>query len=180
MLSTLPAGIFDNLTSLRELYLENNRLSVIQVGQIQQFFYGRAITLNISNQEAPPITLESNVTEEEFNALGLPEEEKECPICHEKEQGNETFLNYKTQCKPIPHRFHAKCLEQWLRSSPSTSCPICRQDVFTGGPSQAMPVAYNLSKQKKSIHLAKQTRRKNKKNHIHIAQRTKKLKVAHA
>jgi len=189
-LSTLPAGIFNGLTNLQLLYLENNRLSVIQVDRIEQFCRGSGINLRISDQEVPPIILEPNVTEEEYEEVvgiaayrgaGHTQEEigefkkekydKEgCLICH---GAIETYPNYITACG---HRFHTGCLEEWLNQPNvnKTKCPFCSKNLFTG------EIIAFLKNQQKNTHLAKHTRRKNKKSQIQIAQRAKKSKVAHA
>ena len=189
-LSTLPAGIFNGLTNLQLLYLENNRLSVIQVDRIEQFCRGSRINLSILNQKAPPITLEPNVTEEEYEEVvgiaayrgaGHTQEEigefkkekydKEgCLICH---GAIETYPNYITACG---HRYHTGCLEEWLNQPNvnKTKCPFCSKNLFTG------EIIAFLKNQQKNTHLAKHTRRKNKKSQIQIAQRAKKSKVAHA
>ena len=189
-LSTLPAGIFNGLTSLETLDLSENRLNGIQVARIQQFCQGSGITLVISHQEAPPITLEPNVTEEEYEeAVGIAayrgaghtqeeigEFKKEkydkegCLICHGATEGHPDYI---TACK---HRFHTGCLEEWLNQPNvnKTKCPFCSKNLFTG------EIIAFLKNQQKNTHLAKHTRRKNKKSQIQIAQRAKKSKVAHA
>jgi len=189
-LSTLPAGIFNGLTSLQVLDLSENRLNGIQVDRIEQFCRGSRINLSILNQKAPPITLEPNVTEEEYEeAVGIAayrgaghtqeeigEFKKEkydkegCLICH---GAIETYPNYITACG---HRYHTGCLEEWLNQPNvnKTKCPFCSKNLFTG------EIIAFLKNQQKNTHLAKHTRRKNKKSQIQIAQRAKKSKVAHA
>jgi Leucine-rich repeat (LRR) protein len=205
-LSTLPLEI-DGLISLQELYLSGNRFSQTQVDGIRNYFQGRNIFLELSNQQ---IILEPNLTPqertaflaEEERAASLIEKEKtepltdqektelkqlqaehECPICYGEVGGPMTAeTTYKTVCPPKGHLFHKECLGSWV-SRGTTSCPMCRRDIFTGEEAQRMPTAqpmeigHNVSKPRKNQHLAQKSTHK-KKSAVKIAKRIKKEKVA--
>jgi hypothetical protein len=194
-LSALPAEI-RGLTRLRSLKLSGNRLSLRQVSVIRNYFQGRNIFLNLKNQQPVPIILEPLTAEEraaflaeEARAAFLTEKEKtapltdqekaeleqlqaehECPICHEPMTADTA---HRTACG---HTFHAACLGNWV-SRGTTSCPLCRQDIFTGGQAQRMPIGHNVFKSWENTHLAQKSTHK-KKSAVKVAKRTKKEKVA--
>ena len=170
-LSTLPVGMIDGLANLQTLYLDYNRLTIFQINPIRQrlpvdaTFYG-------GDQEVPPLVLEPNISEQEWQQLTEEEQKESCSICLDP---IEQAKAYKTVCG---HRFHAECLAQWLEKGENTSCPICRADIFTGQSAQPMPgaIAHNDTLSKKRHRIAK---RREKKNGITIAKRSKKKKTLH-
>jgi hypothetical protein len=178
-LTELPRNIFDNLTTLRGLYIDQNRLPASQLAWITQFCEERGIEVSKGEQKAPPLVLEPNVTEEEWeDYLRENKVSPECIICFEEVEQERA---YKTACLPIGHFFHAECLKDWLETSKKTACPVCRQDVFVGGEAQRMstgPFAYNRSKTS-TVHMAKHVKKKHKKQRsVHVAHHAKKAKVA--
>ncbi|KAF9458921.1 hypothetical protein BDZ94DRAFT_1068633 [Collybia nuda] len=53
----------------------------------------------------------------------------ECAICYSIISVMDGTLPRKP-CKTCKNRFHAGCLYKWFNSSHSSSCPLCRSDIF--------------------------------------------------
>ncbi|RDB18704.1 E3 ubiquitin-protein ligase listerin [Hypsizygus marmoreus] len=53
----------------------------------------------------------------------------ECPICYSIISVMDGSLP-KKPCRTCKNRFHAGCLYKWFNSSHSSSCPLCRSDIF--------------------------------------------------
>lgn len=53
----------------------------------------------------------------------------ECAICYSIISVTDLQLPTKP-CKTCKNRFHASCLYKWFKSSSSSSCPLCRSDIF--------------------------------------------------
>ncbi|KAG8852759.1 hypothetical protein FRB91_005987 [Serendipita sp. 411] len=53
----------------------------------------------------------------------------ECAICYSIISLTDLQLPTKP-CKTCKNRFHASCLYKWFKSSSSSSCPLCRSDIF--------------------------------------------------
>jgi hypothetical protein len=188
-LTELPQNIFNNLMSLKALYIDDNRLPASELAWVAQFCEQKGIHLSTGEQKAPPLVLDPNVSEEEWEAykedLGqdrvLQEGEEsspECQICLAEIEQSDA---YKTACEPKGHVFHADCLKTWLEGSKKTACPSCRQDVFVGGEFQRMPVAQVFLKKQDRVHVAQHAKKKKKKKHrLHLARRNKKSKVSYA
>jgi len=56
----------------------------------------------------------------------------QCSICLDNFDTQSTIK--RTNCRPMPHVFHASCLEGWLGLS--RTCPICRSDLVAEQPGQ--------------------------------------------
>lgn len=57
------------------------------------------------------------------SSLVVAREGGECPICLEEFQEEEMVS--ELTCK---HQYHTECIQRWMLSSLSTSCPTCRDD----------------------------------------------------
>lgn len=53
----------------------------------------------------------------------------ECAICYSFISAMDGSLPRKP-CKTCKNRFHAGCLYKWFHSSHSSSCPLCRSEIF--------------------------------------------------
>jgi hypothetical protein len=51
----------------------------------------------------------------------------DCPICMEEFKKGELIQPFRV-CN---HEFHVSCLFSWLHNQGKTTCPICRQDLFS-------------------------------------------------
>jgi Ring finger domain len=60
------------------------------------------------------------------------ESERECPICLEKLF--ETIEGLIVKEMPCRHKYHAPCIEKWLRMH--STCPFCRYNMSQGGGEQ--------------------------------------------
>lgn len=70
-------------------------------------------------------------TAQESDALiPVQDVKNECPICFDELNEAVTYGEFKVatfKCKsPVPHNFHEKCLNDWLKKE--RTCPICRQE----------------------------------------------------
>jgi E3 ubiquitin-protein ligase RNF38/44 len=86
-----------------------------------------------SHEEVPRITILKGLQDQEFKDLNqvnyrptenLSEENKKCIICMTEYEPNEAL-----KLLPCTHRFHAQCIEQWLKDH--SKCPICKKDART-------------------------------------------------
>lgn len=76
-----------------------------------------------SSSSAPPPATNQNITQLPTGA-GNDETDGECMICLDK-MGSDTIV----KTLPCLHRFHADCIDRWLRLH--NSCPICKTPVST-------------------------------------------------
>jgi len=53
----------------------------------------------------------------------------ECAICYSIISVTDLSLPTKP-CRTCKNRFHSSCLYRWFKSSSSSSCPLCRSDIF--------------------------------------------------
>ncbi|KAH8826836.1 hypothetical protein DL96DRAFT_1604472 [Flagelloscypha sp. PMI_526] len=63
------------------------------------------------------------------NVEGHFEGQVECAICYSIISVMDGQLP-KKPCKTCKNRFHSSCLYKWFNSSHSSSCPLCRSDIF--------------------------------------------------
>ncbi|KAJ7484301.1 hypothetical protein FB451DRAFT_1554863 [Mycena latifolia] len=63
------------------------------------------------------------------NVTGHFEGQVECAICYSIISVMDGSLPRKP-CKTCKNRFHSGCLYKWFSSSHSSSCPLCRSDIF--------------------------------------------------
>lgn len=63
-----------------------------------------------------------------FALFGVPS--KDCPICHAELGGMYNRDNVVVRIQSCGHRFHDKCLREWILRS--QTCPVCRTRVTPG------------------------------------------------
>ncbi|EIN09055.1 hypothetical protein PUNSTDRAFT_102600 [Punctularia strigosozonata HHB-11173 SS5] len=63
------------------------------------------------------------------NVAGHFEGQVECAICYSVISPLDGSLPRKP-CRTCKNKFHAGCLYKWFNSSHSSSCPLCRSDIF--------------------------------------------------
>lgn len=74
------------------------------------------------------LVIRSKHTPEEPNEIKynveLVDSQKECPICFEEITTDKELI---TKCN---HRFHDKCINEWIKMDTCNACPICRKKIY--------------------------------------------------
>jgi len=86
----------------------------------------RQQALDASNQEVETAQAYLSDIQNTIGEADDGDEREECPICREPLAAFEGD-NRVTRCQPVPHKFHAYCLDVWVATHPT--CPTCRQEI---------------------------------------------------
>ncbi len=97
--------------------------------------YKKTIKNSKNNKKSKKNKIHKKTTRRKYKKIsrkrffGGEEQDKDCPICQEPLEKGEIF---ETDCKPISHKFHLQCIQQWCNTcckNKICSCPTCRAPI---------------------------------------------------
>ncbi|XP_077233049.1 HEAT/U-box domain-containing protein [Tasmannia lanceolata] len=94
-------------------------LGISEVKQRKWLLSMTAIIRNQNGAIAEAINIWKSNLDKEFEGV------EECPICYSIIHTNDHSLP-RLACKTCKHKFHARCLYKWFKTSPKATCPLCQ------------------------------------------------------